>query len=81
MLIAQVATTLQRVNSSFVGKVVFLVCLFVFCNLKKVKRYVPSSFTPEILVGNPKLKILSLTGTLSFVFFSYRIQSWELLSK
>ena len=52
-----------------------------FFATKMNKRYVPSFFTLDSLVGDPKLKILSLTAALSFFFLSYIIKNWELRSK
>lgn len=76
MLIVQVAITLQGTNSSFIGQVMF--CFVFFFSTKMSKRYIPTSLTPDMLVGEPKFKVL--TGALSFLL-SQKIQSWELLSQ
>lgn len=65
MLVAQAATALQGDNSSFVGKVFFL-------QLRKIKRYVPSSPTPEFLVGGPRIKNVSLPCALSFLLSPFQ---------
>lgn len=75
MLIVQVAITLQGTNSSFIGQVF---CFALFFSTKMSKRYIPSSFTSDVLVGEPKFKVL--TGALSFLL-SHKIQSWKLLSQ
>lgn len=67
----QTAAALQGGNSSFAGSVVL--------ELKKFKRCVPSSPTPGVLVGGPRLQMYHCHVHYFFFFLPSRIPRLGLL--